>query len=482
MSAPARFREIGDFHEYYSRARVAPYLTIFVGGNHEASNYLWELYYGGWVAPNIYYMGAANVLRLGPLRIAGLSGIWKGYNYNKPHHERLPYNSDDVKSIYHVRELDVRKLLQIQTQIDIGISHDWPRGIEWLGNHKALFAVKDLFEADAKAGTLGSAAARNVLDRLRPPWWFAAHLHVKFAALVNHEVVLDSTEISNGASAEALEKPHNEDEIDLDLDMDDAPEEDVKVVDQVEKLQGASKDGLSLEEATNTSGIMESLRSQLPASFLPKPPPETELPAPLPKDISNTATRFLALDKCLPHRKFLQLLEIEPYEKSSNSQRPYFLNYDEEWLAITKAFASELQLGGNSRVPQRKRHEQYTKDVQISRKWIASNIQSGQWRIPDNFALTAPGHDVEEDIRHPKMPQEYSNPQTTAYCNLLGIENKFHATEGERAERMARGPVPEAPRTNSYGGHGGFRGNGRGRGGRGQGRGGHRGRGRGRGQ
>jgi lariat debranching enzyme len=26
---------------------VAPYPTLFIGGNHEACNYLWELYYGG---------------------------------------------------------------------------------------------------------------------------------------------------------------------------------------------------------------------------------------------------------------------------------------------------------------------------------------------------------------------------------------------------------------------------------------------------
>jgi hypothetical protein len=30
-----------------------------VGGNHEASNYLRELFYGGWAAPNIYFMGFA---------------------------------------------------------------------------------------------------------------------------------------------------------------------------------------------------------------------------------------------------------------------------------------------------------------------------------------------------------------------------------------------------------------------------------------
>lgn len=42
---------------YYSGEKKAPYLTVFIGGNHEASNYLQELPYGGWVAPNIYYMG-----------------------------------------------------------------------------------------------------------------------------------------------------------------------------------------------------------------------------------------------------------------------------------------------------------------------------------------------------------------------------------------------------------------------------------------
>ena len=183
---PPKYRRMADFHEYYSGARVAPYLTIFIGGNHEASNYLFELYYGGWVAPKIYYMGAANILRLGPLRIAGLSGIWKGYDYRKPHFERLPYNSDEYHSIFHVRELDVRKLLSVRSQVDIGLSHDWPKGVEWRGQHRWLFNKKDRFEADANSGKLGSVAAALCLDRLRPAYWFSAHLHIKYPALIQH--------------------------------------------------------------------------------------------------------------------------------------------------------------------------------------------------------------------------------------------------------------------------------------------------------
>lgn len=56
---------------YYSGERRAPILTLFIGGNHEASNYLQELPYGGWVAPNIYYMGRAGVIKFGNLRIGG---------------------------------------------------------------------------------------------------------------------------------------------------------------------------------------------------------------------------------------------------------------------------------------------------------------------------------------------------------------------------------------------------------------------------
>ncbi|KAL9626044.1 MAG: hypothetical protein Q9164_007956, partial [Protoblastenia rupestris] len=255
MSVPPKYRAMGDFDEYYRGNRKAPYPTLFVGGNHEASSHLHELYYGGWVAPSIYYLGAANVIRFGDLRIAGLSGIWKGYNYNKPHFERIPYTADEIKSLYHVREIDVRKLLLVTEQADVGISHDWPRGIEWQGDYKALFRKKDLFEADARAGTLGSSAAKYVMDRLRPPHWFAAHLHCKFAAVVDFskeealssqsEAILNDTSkpIKNGAmneneidleinddshpqsmEAETLAPLKNDDEIDLDMENDSSAE------------------------------------------------------------------------------------------------------------------------------------------------------------------------------------------------------------------------------------------------------------------
>ena len=71
MACPAKYRSMQSFHKYYSGESVAPIPTLFIGGNHEASNYLWELYYGGWAAPNIFFLGFAGCVQFGGVRIAG---------------------------------------------------------------------------------------------------------------------------------------------------------------------------------------------------------------------------------------------------------------------------------------------------------------------------------------------------------------------------------------------------------------------------
>ena len=62
---------------------LEPLLHRSVGGNHEASNHLWELYYGGWAAPRIFYLGHAGVVTFGGIRIGGLSGIFNANHYRK---------------------------------------------------------------------------------------------------------------------------------------------------------------------------------------------------------------------------------------------------------------------------------------------------------------------------------------------------------------------------------------------------------------
>lgn len=544
VSMPVKYREMCDFHEYYSGQRKAPYLTIFVGGNHEASNYLFELYYGGWVAENIYYMGAANLLRLGPLRIAGMSGIWKGFDYKKPHFERLPYNESDLKSIYHIREVDTRKLLQIRTQVDVGISHDWPRGVEWEGNWEKLFKQKDLFEDDARNDRLGSVAAKLVLERLRPRWWFSAHLHCKFAAIVEHEKDWGkpkSREPKNeyppgpllygssndwldlapaASSTPAAPAAKNEDEIDLDIDdeptnrhpaepMPKAPvakvnadEIDLELEDDVDGIApvapGQGLDGVEVpvgspayEQAPQNGHTMdeEAARAALPDSFKrPDTKPGKQVPPP---EVTNKVTNFLALDKCLPNRNFLQLTAI-PCDTDPEPARPLRLKYDREWLAITRTFATDepLLLGDPKfNAPRPKQASEYASTIDKQCAWVDEHISEEDLVIPEDFAQTAPVYDG-GNFRLPQYQQdagglrEYTNPQTVKFTKMLQIPNPFDITEEERQARMQAGPRPDADsggfangRGNRGGrGRGGFGGGGRGRG-RGGGRGASRGRG-----
>lgn len=501
MSVPPKYRELGDFPEYYSGAREAPYLTIFVAGNHEASSHLWELYYGGWVAPNIYYMGAANVLRLGPLRIAGMSGIWKGFDYRKQHHERLPFNTDDVKSFYHVREIDVRKLLQLRTQVDIGISHDWPRAIEKHGNQKRLWQMKPDFERESRDGSLGNPAAEYVLDRLRPPYWFSAHMHCKFAAIKQFEPPTQGQE-ENAKAAQVVAEPAaepapaaNPDEIELDLEDDDeAP--------ATAAAQPSSSSQPATEDTTATT--TEDLRAQLPPSFA-KPaqvtPSARPVPGqPVPTGITNTTTRFLALDKCLPGRKFLQLIEIPPSSNSAtpqtNNTTPLRLQYDPEWLAILRVFHPLLKIGDRTATtPPDEGEAHYLPLIRDQQAWVDEHIvAAGKLDVPLNFAHTAPPHAPGDPEVTGDQPVEWTNPQTTAFCEMLGVVNYWDASEEERKVRREMGPAPVEFGGHRGGGFGGGRGRGggrggfgrggRGRGGRGGGGGGGRGwggRGRGRG-
>lgn len=602
MAVPDKYKTIGDFQEYYSGSRVAPYLTIFMGGNHEASNHLSELYYGGWVAPNIYYLGASGVIRCGPLRIGGLSGIFAHYDYRKTHHERLPYSSRDIRSIYHVRELEVRKLLQVRSQVDLGLSHDWPNMAVYSGDYRALLHEKTHFRSDIEKGELGSPAAQSVLDHLRPSLWFSAHLHCKYLATIDHE----KKDVASVPWPEPQPAPEPKEVVTADKEKISAWQQFYQVASQQETEQnqrywdkkaehnkrveageatnvsemtynltwkkvGVGSDGLdrqvtdviksdgernktqaneSTQEpaAKNTDEIELDLDSgseasvhEPPASDQPgtsthegnpapkasldpdqsisKPGPESEGSRPVgageetptaadeldqklseqaaeaqqgpdaPSSIDNKVTNFLALDKCLKKRRFLQLVSLPAISNPDRveEKKPYELKYDKEWLAITRAFANELVIGDQSApYPDHKGDAHYRKEIRAAEQWVGENIvKQGKMTIPQNFAQTAPVYDRSVSVWTTDQPPEYMNPQTEEFCNLLGIENKFKMTDEQKqaqdeainTHNLEEPKRRQEGRQNNRGGHrGGNRGGNRGR------RGGRHFSGRGRGQ
>ncbi|KAK8094932.1 Lariat debranching enzyme [Apiospora hydei] len=471
MSVPTKYRHLGDFLKYYRGTVKAPVTTLFIGGNHEAASHLWELYYGGWVAPNIYYMGAANVLRFGPLRIAGMSGIWKGFDYNRPHIERLPFNSDDIKSFYHVREIDVRKLLLVREQVDLGVSHDWPRAIERHGDDAALFREKPFFANESRDGTLGSPAATYVLDRLRPAYWLSAHLHCKFTAIKTFDAptaedtttateAQPATAESSAAAATATEPAANPDEIDLDMDDDEDSAEPPKPQTEDSKPEPQAAKPSDTTATTATSTVSDELRAQLPAAFArPTHKPKTIPGQPVPPTITNTETRFIALDKVLPGRKFLQLSYLTPVnlpdsaaaskETTTPDSQPKLM-YDPEWLAITRVFHRHLAFGHEdretARLPPDEGEAVYAPLIDAERAWVEEHVvKPGKLDVPDNFEITAPPLPEDEEVPDLNFantqPQEYTSPQTAALCSLLDLPNLWDATAKERNERRHKGPA-----------------------------------------
>eukprot|EP00804_Cyclotella_cryptica_P008594 CCRYP_007567-RA/>CCRYP_007567-RA protein AED:0.29 eAED:0.55 QI:0/-1/0/1/-1/1/1/0/522 len=402
--------------------KTAPLLTVMIGGNHESSNYLQELYYGGWVAPNIYYLGAAGVVNIckyssdktsiSILRIAGLSGIYKSHDYKLGRFEAPPYSQSDLRSVYHSRQMEVERLRALafptasdgehlkstnsdldrdSQPIDIMLSHDWPRGIEQHGNLPQLLQRKPFFKEEIQSNSLGSPANESLLHTLKPRHWFAAHLHVKFEAVVHHH----RTEFSNDAATKKKS-----------VTMPEQNESSVFV--GLESNEGICSD--------STETNIESLTDQM--------------------------TRFLSLDKCLPKRRHLQILHIEPSSTRAacggeilNKEAPNrsWLEYDPTWLAIHRRTEEWSQRTQNKVLIPRNYFEQNPltndeiQDVVTKLETSASNEgTSNPLAIPLNFVQTVRAHDPHSAHQSysPPLPM-VGNPQTDHFLKMMGMNHKF---------------------------------------------------------
>jgi len=194
VACPPKYRVMGDFYKYYNGEKKMPIPMIVIGGNHEASNHLLELYYGGWLAPNIYYLGCSGSVIFGGLRIVGASGIFKYYDFNKAHYESCPLSHGDIGSSYHIRRFNIWQLSHFHgTSIDIMMSHDWPLGIWKYGNTAQLLTYKPHLQKDISQNKLGNPSLNHLLFQLQPKYWFSGHMHCKFDAHVHHKDTNNNT-------------------------------------------------------------------------------------------------------------------------------------------------------------------------------------------------------------------------------------------------------------------------------------------------
>ncbi|KAJ3045687.1 lariat debranching enzyme [Rhizophlyctis rosea] len=514
LAAPDKYREMGTFHKYYSGEKKAPIPTIFIGGNHEASQYLWELFHGGWVAPNMYFLGFAGVINVGGLRIGGLSGIYKPYEYKKGYFEQFPLNQSDMRTLYHVRQYNTFRLGQIRQPLDIVLSHDWPRGIYFYGNTRRLIQNKPFLAGEINTNSLGSAAAEELLKILKPTMWFSAHLHVKFAAIYPHGAEHRAF-VPDAATAAT-----NPDEIDIDDDdMDDdqaevasrvdtdahsyAGEPAGSVMDEADDMMEDSRpqsvqgddvgfvedrQGDIAEDPSSTTGEIPATSELAPeegsvhnteagaevaatvdemaqmtgvegdqtqAEPQKEPQDNNEQPAPPPGSrlasipiakTHATHTKFLALDKCMPNKDFLQVIDIPDVDG------PVEFFYDEEWLAIVRAawpyFSTTEE---QKKLP---KSEEFRVMVETELAWLKENVSTtpDALRIPDNFVMTAEPHSWREywiKADHANFPS-YRNPQMEYLAKLLQVQNNINPNGAEPGDYSKRRSVDAGDRRRSF--------------------------------
>ena len=184
LKVPPKYKQMGDFHEYYEGKKKAPYLTIFIGGNHEASNVLHHMFYGGYICENMYYLGNCGCIHLNSLTIVGISGIFNEHDEFKTFH--YPANEQDMYSLFHTRSYVSEMINKLGNTegIDIVLSHDWPQGIVMNGNYRQLYKIQPHLKKDGEF--LGSPIHKNILNQTYPHYWIASHLHCSYECLSNN--------------------------------------------------------------------------------------------------------------------------------------------------------------------------------------------------------------------------------------------------------------------------------------------------------
>ncbi|CDJ56221.1 serine/threonine protein phosphatase, putative [Eimeria maxima] len=84
------------------------------------------------------------------------------------HFERPPYDSNTMRSAYHVRQFELMKLHCIEEPVDIMLSHDWPEGVYNYGNKEELIKKKPAFIDDINRHNLGSPPSMALLKSMQP--------------------------------------------------------------------------------------------------------------------------------------------------------------------------------------------------------------------------------------------------------------------------------------------------------------------------
>lgn len=257
ISIPPKYQKLGDFQYYYNEQveqqnmTPPPVPTLFIGGNHESMRHLMLLPYGGYAAENIYYLGYSNVIWFKGVRIGSLSGIWKHWDINK---ERPAWENMEK-------------------------DHCWSRSV------RELYHVRkwDLIPLYMLSGNRQS----NRIDiMLSHDWPNEIVYHGDYKDLIRVKPFfkrdIDNRELGSPVNWELLRNIKPTWWLSAHLHV------------RYKAFMKHTKRKLAPLEKKNTDEIDLDFSSEEEAEFVPE-----------------QTTTFLALDKCLPRRRHLEVIEVE---------------------------------------------------------------------------------------------------------------------------------------------------------------------------
>ncbi|MBD2300626.1 metallophosphoesterase [Nostoc sp. FACHB-190] len=186
MSAPTKYKKLGDFPDYYSEKKFFPWPIYFIGGNHEPYGFLEQFPKGQKIINNCYYLGRVSSNIIKGLNVVGLSGIYQKDKFHslRPHFLEI-YTKSNKEYIY-FNEDDIAQAIDYKNA-DILLLHDCPSEIV----NPSIIA--EIIGFSIKYGDeIGNEFARMLVDLLLPKVVLCGHIHYKH---YTHIVTSDNRKI-----------------------------------------------------------------------------------------------------------------------------------------------------------------------------------------------------------------------------------------------------------------------------------------------